>query len=225
LTCQAGCILQNVDEYLAEKNLVFPLDLGAKGSCHIGGNVSTNAGGLRVLKYGNLHGNVLGLEVVQANGVILDLLSTLKKDNTGYHLKNLFIGAEGTLGVLTKVAVQCRQRPKSVHVAFLGLQNFHQVLKTFYKCKQDMDEILTAFEVIDTPTMTLVNEKLGMQSPIGDYPFYVLIETSGSNEEHDQEKLDAFLKSCLLKNFILNGTVTGEVGKLKVGEKWKLFIS
>ncbi|KAJ3654795.1 hypothetical protein Zmor_013958 [Zophobas morio] len=215
LTCEAGCILQNMDEFLQQKNLIFPLDLGAKGSCHIGGNVSTNAGGLRLLKYGNLHGNVLGLEVVQANGTVLDLLSTLKKDNTGYHLKHLFIGSEGTLGLVTKVAIQCRLRPKSTHVAFLGLQNFNQVLKTFYKAKQDMDEILTAFEVIDTPSMELANEKLGLGSPIGDYPFYVLIETTGSNEKHDEEKLDGFLQTCLNKNFILNGTVTGEVSKYK----------
>ncbi|EFA01450.2 D-2-hydroxyglutarate dehydrogenase, mitochondrial isoform X1 [Tribolium castaneum] len=215
LTCLAGCVLQNLDEYLAERNLIFPLDLGAKGSCQIGGNVSTNAGGLRVLKYGNLHGNVLGLEAVQANGVVLDFLTCHKKDNTGYHLKHLFIGSEGTLGVVTKVAVQCKLRPKSLHVAFLGLQSFDKVLQTFYKAKQDMDEILTAFEVIDAPSMDLVTSKLELESPIGDYPFYVLIETTGSNEEHDEEKVNQFLESCLKKHHILNGTVTGEISKAR----------
>lgn len=98
----------------------MPLDLGAKGSCQIGGNISTNAGGIRLVRYGSLQGTVRGVEVVLANGEILDLLSTLKKDNTGYHLKHLFIGAEGTLGIVTKVAIQCPPAPKAVNVAFLG---------------------------------------------------------------------------------------------------------
>lgn len=141
LVCQAGCILENLDTHLANHGLMMPLDLGAKGSCHIGGNVSTNAGGLRLLRYGNLQGSVLGLEAVsipslknnivsstftlfssqvKANGEILDCLSTLKKDNTGYHLKHLFIGSEGTLGIVTKVAIQCPPKPKAVNLAFLG---------------------------------------------------------------------------------------------------------
>lgn len=123
---------------LEEHGLMMPLDLGAKGSCHVGGNVSTNAGGLRLLRYGNLHGSVLGLEAVgdrklafaanslielfqvKADGEIIDLLSTLKKDNTGFHLKHLFIGSEGVLGVVTKVAIQCPAKPKAINLAFLG---------------------------------------------------------------------------------------------------------
>ena len=95
---QAGVVLEQLDSQLAERGLMVPLDLGAKGSCHVGGNVSTNAGGLRLLRYGSLHGTVLGLEVVLPTGKVLDCLGTLKKDNTGYDLKQLFIGAEGTLG-------------------------------------------------------------------------------------------------------------------------------
>ncbi|XP_023247156.1 D-2-hydroxyglutarate dehydrogenase, mitochondrial-like [Copidosoma floridanum] len=98
---------------------MMPIDLGAKGSCLIGGNVSTNAGGLRLLRYGNLHGNVLGLEAVMANGKVIDCLNTMKKDNTGYHLKHLFIGSEGTLGIVTKVSIQCPTLPKALNVAFL----------------------------------------------------------------------------------------------------------
>lgn len=95
VTVQAGVILEQLDRYLSEHELLVPLDLGAKGSCQIGGNVSTNAGGLRLLRYGSLQGSILGLEVVLPNGEILDCLSQLKKDNTGYHLKHLFIGSEG----------------------------------------------------------------------------------------------------------------------------------
>lgn len=103
LVCQAGCVLEVLDNYLAERGFMMPLDLGAKGSCQIGGNISTNAGGVRYLRYGSLHGTVLGLEVVLADGTIVDTISTCRKDATGYDLKQLFIGAEGTLGVVTKV--------------------------------------------------------------------------------------------------------------------------
>lgn len=98
----------------------MPLDLGAKDSCQIGGNLSTNAGGIRLIKYGSLQGSVLGVEVVLADGRVLDLLSTLKKDNTGYHLKHLFIGSEGTLGIITKTSIKCPPSPSAINVAFLG---------------------------------------------------------------------------------------------------------
>lgn len=120
LVCQSGCILEKLEENLQPHNLIMPIDLGAKGSCHIGGNISTNAGGLRLMRYGNLHGNVLGIEAVKADGTILDLMSNFKKDNTGYHLKHLFIGSEGTLGVVTKLAIACPTAPKSLNVALVG---------------------------------------------------------------------------------------------------------
>lgn len=214
--CQSGCILGDLDNYLAERKLMVPLDLGAKGSCHIGGNVSTNAGGLRLLRYGNMHANVLGLEIVKANGEVLDCLSTLKKDNTGYHLKHLFIGSEGTLGFVTKVAIQCPPRPTSIHVAFVGLQNYEKVLKTFKKARSDLGEILSAVEVIDSASMEYINEKLHMVSPIGEYPFYLLIETSGTNEAHDSDKLNMFLESALDSHLILNGTLASEPSKVQV---------
>lgn len=120
VTCQAGCVLEKLEERVTDVGLCMPLDLGAKGSCHIGGNVSTNAGGLRLLRYGNLHGSVTGVEAVKADGTVLDLLSNFKKDNTGYHLKHLFIGSEGTLGVITKVAIACPTASSAINVAFVG---------------------------------------------------------------------------------------------------------
>nr|XP_035924787.1 D-2-hydroxyglutarate dehydrogenase, mitochondrial isoform X3 [Halichoerus grypus] len=125
LVCQAGCVLEELSRYVEERGFVMPLDLGAKGSCHIGGNVATNAGGLRFLRYGSLHGTVLGLEVVLADGTILNCLTSLRKDNTGYDLKQLFIGSEGTLGVITAVSIQCQPKPTAVNVAFLGDGNLH----------------------------------------------------------------------------------------------------
>lgn len=144
------------------------------------------------------------------------MLSSLKKDNTGYHLKHLFIGSEGTLGFVTKVAIQCAIKPKSQNLAFLGLKNYDNVLKTFRHGKEHLSEILSAVEVIDSYSMNAVKEHLGLHSPIGDYPFYLLLETSGSREEHDQEKLYSFVETALSKEFILNGTVATEPSKFKV---------
>lgn len=118
LTCEAGCILEVLSNEVGKKGFVIPLDLAAKGSCMIGGNVATNAGGLRVMKYGGLQGNVLGLEVVQADGTVLDMLRTLRKDNCGYHMKNLFVGSEGTLGVITKVSLLLATKPTYTSVIF-----------------------------------------------------------------------------------------------------------
>uniref|UniRef100_A0A674F4T0 D-2-hydroxyglutarate dehydrogenase n=1 Tax=Salmo trutta TaxID=8032 RepID=A0A674F4T0_SALTR len=117
---QYRCVFESLSLFLEDRDYIMPLDLGAKGSCHIGGNVATNAGGLRLICYGSLQGTVLGLEVVLADGRVLDYLATLRKDNTGYDLKQLFIGSEGTLGVISAVTILCPRKPKAVNVAFLG---------------------------------------------------------------------------------------------------------
>jgi D-2-hydroxyglutarate dehydrogenase len=118
LTCEAGCVLEWLSDEVGKKGFVVPLDLAAKGSCMIGGNVSTNAGGLRVMKYGSLQGNVLGMEVVLADGTVLNMLRTLRKDNCGYHMKNLFVGSEGTLGVITKLNLLLAPKPSFTSVFF-----------------------------------------------------------------------------------------------------------
>ncbi|XP_053948681.1 D-2-hydroxyglutarate dehydrogenase, mitochondrial-like [Anastrepha ludens] len=218
--CEAGCILENLDNKARELDLVVPLDLGAKSSCHIGGNVSTNAGGLRVVRYGNLHGSVLGLEVVLANGEILDLMSDFKKDNTGYHLKHLFIGAEGTLGVVTKVSLLCAPQPQAQNLAFLGLPNFDAVLKTFQSAKRNLGEILSACEMIDAPTLQADLDHFQLNPPISGYPFYMLLETSGSNVTHDLEKINKFVEIGMEKGEIIDGTIAK--GARQTQEIWKL---
>ncbi|XP_062438523.1 D-2-hydroxyglutarate dehydrogenase, mitochondrial isoform X3 [Rhea pennata] len=216
LVCQAGCILENLNQYLEEKDFIMPLDLGAKGSCHIGGNVATNAGGLRLLRYGSLRGTVLGLEAVLADGSVLDCLTSLRKDNTGYDLKQLFIGSEGTLGVITAVSVLCPQKPKAVNLAFLGCQSFTQVLKTFTTCRAMLGEVLSAFEFMDDRCMDLVKRHLKLSSPVAESPFYVLIETSGSNSTHDEEKLNNFLEQVMTSGLVTDGTVATDEKKIKM---------
>lgn len=149
VVCQAGCVLEALDSVLAQNGLTVPLDLGSKGSCQLGGNVSTNAGGLRLLRYGNLHGSVLGLEVVLSDGTMLDCMSTLRKDNTGYHLRHLFIGAEGTLGVVTAVSLACPRRSSSRHLLLLGLSRFESVLRVYELAQEHLGEILSSVEFMD----------------------------------------------------------------------------
>lgn len=209
LVADAGVILETADQYLREQGYIFPLDLGAKGSCHIGGNVATNAGGLRLLRYGSLHGTVLGIEAVLADGTVVNNLSTLRKDNTGYDLKQLFIGSEGTLGIITGISILCPPKPTSVNVAFLGLESFEKVQETFVQARSQLSEILSAFECIDSGSLNQVAEhKDSAPLPLEEsYPFYVLIETSGSNHDHDEEKLNTFLEQAMENETVLNGTV------------------
>lgn len=155
---QAGCILENLDAYLADRGFAMPLDLGAKGSCQIGGNVSTNAGGLHLLRYGSLHDSVLGLEVVLPNGTVLDLLSVNRKDNTGYDLKHLFLGAEGTLGVVTRCSLAVPSRPANVSVALLACADFSGVEKVLALARGRLAEVLSAAEYMDKETVGLTLE-------------------------------------------------------------------
>ncbi|NXE19341.1 D2HDH protein, partial [Ardeotis kori] len=224
LVCQAGCILEKLNEYLEEQGFIMPLDLGAKGSCHIGGNVATNAGGLRLLRYGSLRGTVLGLEVVLADGSALDCLASLRKDNTGYDLKQLFIGSEGTLGVITAVSILCPQKPTAVNLAFLGCQSFAKVLETFTTCRAMLGEILSAYEFMDEKCMKLVERHLKLSSPVAGSPFYVLIETSGSNSTHDEEKLNKFLEQTMTSGLVTDGTVATDAKKIKAST-WFICIS
>ncbi|KAG8807733.1 hypothetical protein FRC18_005398 [Serendipita sp. 400] len=201
LVADAGCVLEVLSQQIAPHGFIMPVDLGAKGSCHIGGNVATNAGGLRLLRYGSLHGTVLGLEVVMPDGTIIDQLSTLRKDNTGYDLKQLFIGAEGTLGVITGVSILTPPMPQSSNNLVLALNSFESVIPVFKKTRAKLSEILSAFEYFDRNSYELVvRHKLGKalaEDEIGDAPAFVLVETSGGNKEHDEAKLQEFLEEVM----------------------------
>ncbi|KAL2220412.1 actin interacting protein 2 [Thermoascus aurantiacus ATCC 26904] len=222
LVADAGVILEVADQYLAERGHLFPLDLGAKGSCHIGGNVSTNAGGLRLLRYGSLHGNVLGIEAVLPDGTIVDSLSTLRKNNTGYDLKQLFIGAEGTIGIVTGVSILCPPRPKAVNVAYFGLESFENVRRAFKEAKSHLSEILSAFELMDGRSQKLVHQSTGNKKPLeGDYPFYCLVETSGSNAEHDIAKLEGFLEHIMGEGIVADGVLAQDETQVQSLWRWR----
>ncbi|KAK5019893.1 hypothetical protein BJ546DRAFT_975601 [Cryomyces antarcticus] len=208
LVADAGVILEVADNYLAEKSHIFPLDLGAKGSCQIGGNVATNAGGLRLLRYGSMHGNILGIEAVLPDGTIVDDLSKLRKNNTGYDIKQLFIGGEGTIGIITAISILCPQRSPAMNVAYFGLESFEKVQQAFREAKNQLSEILSAFELMDGRTQKLLHKANGKKLPLeGDHPFYCLIETSGSNTEHDSAKLEAFLEYVMGEEIVSDGVL------------------
>jgi FAD/FMN-containing dehydrogenase len=222
LVADAGCILEVTDHYLGERGYIFPLDLGAKGSCHIGGNVATNAGGLRLLRYGSLHGSVLGIEAVLPDGTIVDDLSKLRKNNTGYDLKQLFIGAEGTIGIITGISILCPQRSKAVNVAYFGLESFEKVQTAFREAKSQLSEILSAFELMDSHSQDFVATVTKNKRPLeGEHPFYCLIETSGSNSEHDNEKLEKFLEFVMEKEIVSDGVVAQDETQVKSLWGWR----
>ncbi|TYZ64642.1 hypothetical protein PybrP1_000409 [[Pythium] brassicae (nom. inval.)] len=209
LVCDAGCVLEKLDDFVARRGYAMPLDLSAKGSCQIGGNVATNAGGLRLLRYGSLHGSVLGVEAVLADGTVLDCLSAMRKDNTGYDLKQLFIGSEGTLGVVTKVAILTPPRPLAVNVAVLGCANFDAVQRVLVQAKRHLGEMLSAAEFMDRQSLELVLSHFeALKDPLeSTCPFYLVVETSGANNAHDVEKLEAFLDAVMRSGAAADGTV------------------
>ncbi|XP_064382406.1 D-2-hydroxyglutarate dehydrogenase, mitochondrial-like [Halichondria panicea] len=215
LVCQSGCVLEQLDGMLAEKGLMMPLDLGAKGSCQIGGNVSTNAGGLRLLRYGSLRGNVLGVEAVLADGTVMDCLSTMRKDNTGYDLKQLFVGGEGTLGVITALSILTPPKPRSINVAYMGCNDFEQVKRVYTTAKRMLGEVLSAVEFLDSHCQRVVEQHCHLPNPISPSPFYALVETSGSNDEHDKEKLNSFLEYIMDEGIIQDGTMATDLTKVK----------
>ncbi|KAI9779480.1 MAG: hypothetical protein M1835_004687 [Candelina submexicana] len=222
LVVDAGCILEVADKFLAEENHIFPLDLGAKGSCQVGGNIATNAGGLRLLRYGSFHGNVLGIEAVLPDGTIVDDLTKLRKNNTGYDIKQLFIGAEGTIGIITAASILCPQRSKAMNVAYFGLESYEKVQRAFVEAKNQLSEILSAFEMMDGRSQNIVHSVTGKKRPLeGEHPFYCLIETSGSNTEHDSEKLNAFLEHVMEEELVSDGVLAQDETQMQTLWSWR----
>lgn len=194
MTVEAGVELQTIQEKADEHGLLFPLDLGARGSCTIGGNLSTNAGGNRVIRYGMTRDLVVGVEAVMADGTIINGLHKLRKNNTGYDLKQLFIGSEGTLGIITRAVLKLSPKPNSQSVAFCGIENFDKVAQLLVHAQSTLGANLSAFEVLWNNTYQLIDEKVPHVSvPLAtDYPFYVLVESMGTNNEKDS---DLFVES------------------------------
>ncbi|WP_366554316.1 FAD-binding oxidoreductase [Aquibaculum sediminis] len=184
ITVEAGCILQQIQQAAEEVDRLFPLSLGAEGSCQIGGNLSTNAGGVQVLRYGNARDLVLGLEVVLPDGQIWDGLRSLRKDNTGYDLKQLFIGAEGTLGIITAAVLKLYARPREVVTAFAAVRDPEAAVSLLGRCRAASGESVTSFELLPRIALDFACRHVeGCQDPLeAPHEWYVLIELFGGRE-------------------------------------------
>jgi FAD/FMN-containing dehydrogenase len=194
MTVETGMVLQNAQARAAEVDRLFPLSLGAEGSCTIGGNLSTNAGGTAALAYGVAREMALGLEVALADGRILNGLSKLKKDNTGYDLRNIFIGAEGTLGIITAATLKLFPKPRAVETAFVGLKSPDDALKLLGISQREAAGTLTSFELIAQIGVDFsIRHGIGIRDPLqGRHSWYVLMELSSPRDDA-RDTLEAIL--------------------------------
>jgi FAD/FMN-containing dehydrogenase len=208
-TVQAGCILQLAVEACEEKDLLLPLDLGARGTATVGGNVATNAGGNRVIRYGMTRDMVLGLEVVLADGTVINNLNKMLKNNTGYDLKQWFIGAEGTLGVITRVVLRLRPLPRSQNTALVACNDFDSVTRLLGWLDASTAGTLSAFECMWPSFYNYVTRDGSLHKPplARDYPFYVLVETLGSKPDQDIEVFEEVLGEALERELIVDAVV------------------
>ncbi|HVA15388.1 MAG TPA: FAD-binding oxidoreductase [Stellaceae bacterium] len=210
ITVEAGCILAEVQKAAAAVDRLFPLSLGAEGSCQIGGNISTNAGGIAVLRYGNTRALVLGLEVALPDGRVWHGLRALRKDNTGYDLKQLFIGAEGTLGIVTAATLRLFPLPKDVETAFLGLARVEDVMDLFSRARKASGDQLTAFELISRFGVDMAARHIaGVADPLAaKFPWYVLLEISSSETQSGlRETLERFLAETVEAGLVKDGVI------------------
>ncbi len=209
MTVQAGVPLQAVQEQAEAEGLMFPLDLGARGSATIGGNVATNAGGNRVIRYGMMRDNVLGLEAVLADGTVVSSLHPMIKNNTGYDLKQLFIGSEGTLGIVTRVVLRLRQLPRSQNVGFVAVPDFNRLTDLLRRIDAALGGTLSAFEVMWRDYYELVTTAPATnRKPVAtDAPYYVLIESLGSDQAADEARFEAALSEMFEAGIIVDAAI------------------
>lgn len=218
ITVEAGCVLQTVQEAAIANDWLFALDLGARGSATIGGNIATNAGGNQVIRYGMMRQQVLGLEAVLADGTIVSSMNTMLKNNAGYDLKQLFIGSEGTLGIVTKAVLRLNPLPKSKQTAFLAVDSFVQLTGLLKSLNSDLGGQLTCFEVMwDNFYHLMVKETKKHQEVIkGDYPYYVLVEAQGVDPQRDDELFKNTLGKIIEQGGISDAVIVQSVAQ---GEK------
>ncbi len=223
MTVDAGCILADIQDRATEAGLYFPLSLGAEGTCRIGGNLATNAGGVGVLRYGNARDLALGLEVVLPSGEIWDGLKALRKDNTGYDLKHLFIGSEGTLGVITGAVLKLYPYPQARQTVMAAVSSVEDLLAFYTRIRNRGGDNLTAFEIINAMAMELVSQNIPeVRNPFGKpYPYYALLDFTSSRAEDD---LRAVLEPCL-SEALEEGTIVDAVfaeSTAQADDLWRL---
>lgn len=209
MTVLAGTPLQAVQDAAAEAGLLYAVDLGARGSASIGGNISTNAGGNQVIRYGMTRANVLGLEAVLADGTVLSSMNTLLKNNSGYDLKQLFIGSEGTLGMVSRAVLRLHPQPKSENTALIALNDFDSLITLFKFIGRELGGNLSAFEVMWKTHYELLAVTSGRHTaPIpAEYEYYVIVEAHGTHEARDSERFTEVLGNALEDGLALDAVI------------------
>jgi FAD/FMN-containing dehydrogenase len=198
VTLQAGVVLETLQKAAADKQLYFPLDLGARGSCTIGGNIATNAGGINVLRYGMMRQQVLGLEVVLANGQVINSMNQMLKNNAGYDLKQLFIGSEGTLGIVSRAVLKLEEPALSRNSAMIGLSSFAGVTTLLSTLQRSLGGQLSSFEVMWGDYFHAVTEPGFHRAPMArDHAFYVMCEAEGGNPASDDPRFLAVISQTM----------------------------
>jgi D-lactate dehydrogenase (cytochrome) len=221
MTCEAGVVLQVAQQRAAEVDRLFPLALAAEGSCTIGGNLSTNAGGTSALAYGVAREMALGIEVVLADGRILNLLSKLKKDNTGYDLRNLFIGAEGTLGIITAATLKLFPKPRAIETAYVGLASPAQALKLLSISQAEAAGTLTSFELLSEAAADFsIRHGIDIRDPLSNkHPWYVLMELSSPRDDA-RGALEAILETAMEGGIVDDAVIAANLNQRQAF--WKL---
>ena len=221
LYTESGCILENLNHFLNDKGYTMPLDLGSKGSCLIGGNLATNAGGIHFVQHGSLRNSCKGLKAVLANGDILDFLNDLPKNLTGYDLKQLFIGSEGTLGIITECKINIPRKAKYNDLALISLNTFEDIVKIYKILKTELNHYISAIEFFDKKGQE-IQSKHGRINPINQnlfYPFYLLIEFE-SNDLNNKIILQDFLEKINSENLISDAVIAQDENQKK--KIWEL---
>ena len=213
MTVDAGCVLQSIQESAAAKGMLFALSLAAEGSCTIGGNLATNAGGTQVLRYGNARELCLGLEVVNASGEVWDGLTGLRKDNTGYDLRDLFIGSEGTLGIITGATLKLYPQPAAVSTALAAVPSLEAAVELLQLAQARLGSGLTGFEVMGRFALGLVRTHFPqLAQPLPPHEWTVLIEQSDSESQaHAHSLFEGLLEAALERGTIVDAAVASSI--------------
>jgi len=222
LIVEAGVTLAGVQKAAEDAGRLFPLSIAAEGSCQIGGNLATNAGGLQVLAYGNARALTLGLEVVLADGRIWNGLSALRKDNTGYDLRDLFIGSEGTLGIITAAALKLLPQPKSTMTAIAGLAGLNEAARFFDLAYEMGAAELTAFELLPRFGIEMVLRHAdGTRDPLAEiYPWYALVELSSQRENEAEPGMEKLLVAAVEQEIVSDAVMASSL--TQADELWRL---
>lgn len=216
MTVRAGTPLEVIQRAADDAGFFIPLDLGARGSCHIGGNIGTNAGGNRVIRYGMTREMILGLEYVLPDGTLISGLNKMIKNNAGYDLKQLFIGSEGTLGIVTRAVLRLHPKPGCVNAALCGLNSYDDVLKLLAAARHGLGPMLSAFEVMWADYWQVITSEVGTRSPLdGEHGIYVLLETQGLDEAIDGPRFMNWIEAQFEAGVIADAAISQNLSDVR----------